>query len=185
MQDLVGVARSRPGVLNYGTIGAASPQGLTMEWFKRLAQIDIVPVPYKGVGPALTAVISGEVQTMAAGLAAGMAQVQGGKLRALAVTSATRSAVAPDVPTVAEAGYPGFDVFTWYGIMLPAGTPPAIVAKLNSDLLEVLSAPEVRARFIANGVESAPLPPAEFAQFIKANSELWAGIIKQAGVKPE
>jgi tripartite-type tricarboxylate transporter receptor subunit TctC len=182
VKELVTLAKQKAGALNYATLGPGSPQGLAMEWFKRLAGVDIVAIQYKGVGPAMLAGMSGEVQALVAGLTAGLAQVKAGKLRAIAVTSAKRTSVAPEIPTVAESGFPGFDLFTWYGILAPAGTPASVVEKLNSDLNAVLLSKEVRERLLASGVESSPMTPAAFTTFIKDNAALWRQIITDAGV---
>ena len=156
-----------------------------MEWFKQLAGVDIVGVPYKGVAAGNAAVTAGEVQLAFTGLTAGMAQVKGGRLKALAVSPAKRVSAAPELPTVAEAGYPEFDMTTWYGSVIPAGTPPEIVARLHAELVKALNAPDVRQRFAGIGVDTAPMTPEAFASVIRAETQTWAKIIKAAGVKAD
>ena len=185
MEELAALARAQPGKLNYGSLGSGSPQQLSIEWFKKLAAVDIVPVPYKGLAPAMMAGISGEVQVVVAGLASGIPHVKSGKLRALAVTTAKRSAAAPELPTVAESGYPGFDTFAWYGMAVPAGTPPDIVAKINAAVVRALNSQEVRDSYKAIGVESSPMTLAGFADFIRGDMELWARLVKMVDAKPD
>ncbi len=183
--ELVKLAKSKPGQLNYAHLGSGSPHQLAMEWFKQLAGVDIVGVPYKGVAAGNAAVTAGEVQLAFTGLTAGMAQVKGGRLKALAVSPAKRVSAAPELPTVAEAGYPEFDMTTWYGSVIPAGTPPEIVARLHAELVKALNAPDVRQRFAGIGVDTAPMTPEAFASVIRAETQTWAKIIKAAGVKAD
>lgn len=185
LQELVALARSKPGSLNYASLGPGSIHQLSMEWFKHLARVDIVAIPYKGLAAALTAGIAGEVQVVITGLTAGMTHIKSGKLRALAVTTAKRTPAAPDIPAVAETGFPDYDVMTWYGILLPAATPPDIVAKLGTELTKALNAPEVKERFKTIGVDTAPMSPTAFADFLRSDIQLWARIVKLTGAKPE
>jgi tripartite-type tricarboxylate transporter receptor subunit TctC len=156
-----------------------------MEWFKVLADVDIVAVPYKGVAPGLAAVMAGEVQLMLTGLTAGLAQVKGGKLRALAVTTAARSSAAPEIPTVAESGFAGYDAPAWYGILAPAGTPPEVIARLNAEMAKALAAPDLRQRLANIGVDPAPGTPAELQRLIRDETLLWTKVIKAAGIKAD
>ena len=185
LQELLALARSKPGSLNYASLGPGSIHQLSMEWFKHLAKVDIVAVPYKGLAAALTAGIAGEVQVVITGLTAGMTHIKSGKLRALAVTTAKRTPAAPDIPAVAEIGFPDYDVMTWYGILLPAGTPPDIVSKLGTELTKALNAQEVKERFKTIGVDIAPTSPTAFADFLRSDIQLWARIVKLTGAKPE
>ena len=185
LQELVALARSKPASLNYASLGPGSIHQMSMEWFKHLAKVDIVAIPYKGLAPALTAGIAGEVQVVITGLTAGMTHIKSGKLRALAVTTAKRTAAAPDIPTVAEVGFPDYDVMTWYGILLPAGTSPDIVAKLGTELTKALNAPEVKERFKTIGVETAPMSPTAFAEFMRSDIQSWARIVKLTGARPD
>jgi tripartite-type tricarboxylate transporter receptor subunit TctC len=185
LPELIGLAKSQPGKLNYASLGSGTPHHLAMEWLKLLAGVDIVAVPYKGVGPGLAAVVSGEVQLMLTGLTAGLAQVKGGKVRALALTTAARSPAAPDVPTVAESGFPGYDALAWYGILAPAATPGEVIARLNAEIGKALATPDLRERFAKIGVDPAPSAPGDLQQVIRQEMQLWAKVIKATGTKPE
>lgn len=185
LPELIALARSQPGKLNFVSLGSGTPHHLSMEWLKLLAGVDIVAVPYKGVGPGLAAVVSGEVQMMLTGLTAGLAQVKGGKVRALAVTTRTRASAAPDVPTVAESGFPEYDVLAWYGILAPAATPSEVIARLNVEISKALATPDLRQRFANIGVDPAPGTPYELQQLIRQEMQLWSKVIKATGTKPE
>jgi tripartite-type tricarboxylate transporter receptor subunit TctC len=185
VHELLALAKAQPGKLNYASIGAGTPHHLAMEWLKQLAGVDIVPVPYKGVGPALAAVMAGEVQMMMTGLTAGLVQVKSGKLRALAVTTAQRSPALPDVPTLAESGFPSYEALAWYGILAPAATPAAVIARLNAEIGTALRAPDLAARLANLGVEAAPSTPAELGLLIHKETELWTKVIDAGGIKPE
>jgi len=142
-----------------------------------------VHVPYKGAAPATQALLAGDTQLMFDNLANAMAQVKAGKLRALAVTTAERSKLAPELPTMAEAGLPGFDISTWYGLFAPAGTPPDIVTKWNADVTAMLRTPDMRERLLAQGAEPAPGTPDEFARFVATEAAKYARIVKASGAK--
>ena len=184
LQELLAAAKAEPGKLNYASIGAGTPHHLAMEWLKQLAGVDIVPVPYKGVGPGLAAVMAGEVQMMMTGLTAGLTQVKAGKLRALAVTTGARSPSLAEVPTVAESGYPGYEALAWYGILAPAATPPAVIARLNAEIGAALRAADLRERLANIGVDAAPSTPTQLELLIHKETELWAKVIEAAGIKP-
>jgi len=185
LSELIAAAKAEPGKLNYASIGAGTPHHLAMEWLKQLAAVDIVPVPYKGVGPGLAAVMAGEVQMMMTGLTAGLVQVKAGKLRALAVSTATRSPSVPDVPTVAESGFPGYEALAWYGILAPAATPPEVIARLNAEIGTALRAADLRERLANIGVDAAPSTSAQLELLIHRETALWAKVIETAGIKPE
>ena len=185
LQELVALAKAEPGSLNYASLGAGTPHHLAMEWLKQLAGINIVGVPYKGVGPGLAAVMAGEVQMMMTGLTAGLVQVKAGKLRALAVTTAARAPSVPEVPTVAESGFPGYEALAWYGILAPAATPPEVIARLNAEIGTALRAPDLRERLASIGVDAAPSTPAQLEVLIHEETELWAKVIEAAGIKAE
>ena len=185
IRELIALAKAQPGKLNYASLGTGSPHHLAMEWFKVLAGVDIVAVPYKGVGPGLTAVNAGEVQLMLTGFTAGLAQIKGGKLRALAVTTAQRSSAAPQIPTIAEAGFAGYDALAWYGILAPAATPPDVIARLNAEIAKALAAPDLRQRMANIGVDPAPGTPDELQRLIRDETELWTKVIKAAGIKAD
>jgi tripartite-type tricarboxylate transporter receptor subunit TctC len=182
---VVALAKAQPGKLNYASLGSGTVHHLSMEWFKLLAGIDLVPVPYKGLAPALTAVTAGEVPMMFSGLTVGLGLVKSGKLRGLAVSTSTRAASAPDVPTVAESGFPGYDAVAWYGVLAPAGTPAAVIARVNAEIGKALGAQDLRQRFAALGVDPAPSTPEQLDQLIRDETALWTKVIRSAGIKPE
>ena len=185
VKELIAYAKAHPGKLSFGSGSTGSAGHLAGELLKVDAGIDMVHIPYKGAAPATQALLAGDTQLMFDNLANAMAQVKAGKLRALAVTTAQRSTLAPDLPTMAEAGVPGFDIVTWFGLFAPAGTPPEIVAKWNADVTRILNAPEMRDRLIAQGAEPAPTSPAEFAQFVAGELVRYARIVKASGAKVE
>ena len=183
VKELVAYAKARPGKLSFGSGSIGSAGHLAGELFKVDAGIDIVHVPYKGAAPATQALLAGDTQLMFDNLANAMAQVKAGKLRALAVTTAQRSKLAPELPTMAEAGLPGFDISTWYGLFAPAGTPPDVVTKWNADVTAMLRTPDMRERLRAQGAEPAPDTPAEFARFVATEAAKYARIVKASGAK--
>jgi tripartite-type tricarboxylate transporter receptor subunit TctC len=183
VKEFIAYTRANPGKLSFGSGSNGSAGHLAGELYKVETGTDSVHIPYKGGAPATQALLAGDTQFMFDNLANAMAQVKGGKLRALAVTTAKRSSLAPELPTMAEAGLPGFDISTWYGLFAPAGTPPAIVAKWNADVTKILTAPDVRARFVADGAEPAPNTPEQFAQFIASELTKYARIVKASGAK--
>jgi tripartite-type tricarboxylate transporter receptor subunit TctC len=185
IQELVVLAKKEPGKLNFAHIGTGTPHFLAMEWFKQAAGIDIVGIPYKGVAPGMAAVASGEAQLSLTGLTAGMAQVKAGKLKALAVATAKRNGAAPELPTVAESGYPDFSFDTWYGLFLPAKTPRAIVDRLNAAVRHATSSTEVKERFAAAGIEPASSSPEALGALVQREKALWGRIIKTANIKPD
>ena len=183
VKELIAYAKARPGKLSFGSGSIGSAGHLAGELFKVDAGVDIVHVPYKGAAPATQALLAGDTQLMFDNLANAMAQVKAGKLRALAVTTAERSKLAPELPTMAEAGLPGFDISTWYGLFAPAGTPPDVVTKWNADVTAMLRAPDMRERLLAQGAEPAPDTPAEFARFVATEAAKYARIVKASGAK--
>jgi len=183
LKELIAFAKANPGKVNFGSGSNGSAGHLAGELFKMDTGTDVAHIPYKGGAPALQALLAGDTQFMFDNLANAMAQVKGGKVRAIAVTTAQRSKLAPDLPTMAEAGMPGFDISTWFGLLAPAGTPPEVIAKWNADLVKVLNAPDVRERMLAQGAEPTPTTPAEFAAFIAKEREKYAKIVKASGAK--
>jgi tripartite-type tricarboxylate transporter receptor subunit TctC len=185
LRELVALAKAQPGKLNYASLGSGTVHHLSMEWLKLLAGIDVVPVPYKGLAPALTAVTAGEVPIMFSGLTVGLGLVKSGKLRGLAVSTPTRAAAAPEVPSVAESGFSGYDAVAWYGVLAPAGTPPAVMARLNAEIAKALGTEDLRQRFATIGVDAAASTPDELARLIRDETALWTRVIQSAGLKAE
>ncbi|MDH4181274.1 MAG: tripartite tricarboxylate transporter substrate binding protein [Betaproteobacteria bacterium] len=183
VRDLIAFAKANPGKANFGSGSNGSAGHLAGELFKVDTGTDVQHIPYKGGAPALQALLAGETQFMFDNLANAMAQVKGGRVRAIAVTTAQRSKLAPDLPTMAEAGMPGFDISTWFGLLAPAGTPPEVVAKWNAELVRALNSPDVREKMLAQGAEPAPTTPAEFAAFIAMERDKYARIVKASGAK--
>jgi tripartite-type tricarboxylate transporter receptor subunit TctC len=184
VKDLIALAKSKPGTLNFPSAGVGSSSHLAGEMLKSMAGIDMVHVPYKGGGPALVALLSGQVQLMFATLPAAMPHVKSGKLRPVAVTTSHRSQALPELPTIAESGVPGYEAATWYGLLAPAGTPRAIVDRLHAEIVKIL-ATDTRQRLAAQGFEPAGTTPAEFAGYIKSEIVKWRKVIKDAGIRPE
>jgi tripartite-type tricarboxylate transporter receptor subunit TctC len=185
VQELVALAKANPGKLNYATVGTGSPGHIAGELFKLKAGVDIVHVPYKGGGPAVADTIGGQVQLLFVSMPAAWQYVKAGKLKAIAVTSATRSVAAPELPTIAESGIPGYVVDSWYGALAPAKTPPAAVARLNAAFVKVLDNPQIKERLLAQGAEAAPSTPAEFDHRIKEELAKWESVIRAARIRPE
>ncbi|MEO7728681.1 MAG: tripartite tricarboxylate transporter substrate binding protein [Burkholderiales bacterium] len=185
VKDLIALARAKPGQLNYASAGSGNATHLAGELFNSAAHVKLVHVPYKGSGPAVTDLVGGQVQLMFANLTAALPQVKTGRLRALAVTGQTRAAAAPDLPTVIEAGVPGYVVTSWFGVLVPAATPREIVVRLNTDLARTMSAPDVRARLASDGAEATVGTPEQFAAFINAEIARWTKVIKDAGIAAE
>ncbi len=183
VRELVALAKASPGKLSFASGSNGSAGHLAGELFKTLAGIDIVHVPYKGGAPAMQDLLGGQVQFMFDNLANSTAQLKAGKLKAFAVTTAKRSVFAPELPTMAEAGVPGFDISTWYGILAPAGTPPDIVKKLNAEIVRILASEDMRDKLKAQGAEPSPTSPEEFATFIRAEWTKYAKIVKDSGAK--
>ncbi len=185
VSELIAYAKANPGKLNYASVGIGSPAHIAGELLKLKTGIDMVHVPYKGGGPAVTDTIGGQVQLAFVSMPAALQHVKSGRLRAIAVTSAKRSASAPDVPTIAESGVPDYAVESWYGALAPAKTSPAIVARLNAAFVKVLDNAQVKERLFAQGAEAAPSTPAEFDRVIKDELAKWEVVIKSAKIKPE
>ncbi len=185
VKELVAFAKARPGQLNFGSSGNGTPAQLAGVMFNDAAGIRMVHIPYKGSSPALTALVSGETHLMFGSLASTLPFVRNGRLRALAVTSAKRSAAIPEMPTIAESGYPGFEAITWHGLLAPAGTPPAIIERLNAEVVKILRAGDFKSWLLAQGADAAPSTPEEFGAFMKSELALYATLIKKSGMKPD
>jgi tripartite-type tricarboxylate transporter receptor subunit TctC len=183
VRDFIAYTKANPGKLSFGSGSNGSAGHLAGELYKVETGTDSVHIPFKGGAPATQALLAGDTQFMFDNLANAMAQVKAGKLKALAVTTAQRSSLVPDLPTMAEAGLPGFDISTWYGFFAPAGTPPAVVAKWNADVTTILTSPDVRAKLMADGAEPAPNSPDQFAQMIARELAKYARIVKASGAK--
>ena len=185
VQELIALAKQKPGELNYASAGPGSFQHMGSELFKLMANVNIVHVPFKGGGPAMIDVVGGHSQVLFSSLVQTMPHIRSGKLRALGTGGAKRSAILPDVPTIAEAGVPGYEMANWWGIVAPAGTPQAIVDRLAKEIAVVLSSPETQKQFSTEGAEVVQKTPAEFGQFIEAELTKWQRVVKEANIKPE
>jgi tripartite-type tricarboxylate transporter receptor subunit TctC len=185
VKELAALARNRPGQLNYGSSGTGTPAQLAGVMFGDEAHAKLVHVPYRGSSQALTALISGETQMMFGSMTSTLPFVKSGRLRAIAVTGAKRSLAAPDVPTVAEAAFPGFEAVTWYGLFVPAGTPAVIITKLNAEVVKILRAPDFRDWLVAQGADPVGSTPDELAAFVKTELVKYAKIVKDSGMRPD
>src|SRR5436853_7565210 len=183
--ELIALARRKPGQLTFASSGTGNATHLTFELFKARAGIDIVHVPYKGGGPAMADLVGGQVHFSFASMASAVPFVRSGRLRAIAVSGSERSALFPDVPTVAESGLPGFVSEDWQGILAPAKTPAGVVAKLNADLVRVLHTPEMKAKLAGAGFDVKTSTPREFAHFIRSDTAKWAAILQRSGTKAQ
>lgn len=180
---LVAMAKERPGQLNYASFGSGSSSHLAGELFKSMAKVSIAHVPYKGAPPALTDLIGGQVQIFFSGLPPALPFVKSGKVKALAVTGLRRSPLLPDVPTLVESGFPGYEALSWSGMLAPAGTPPAIIAKWNAQVTSILKLPEIREKMLSLGFEPQTSTPEEFGAFIRGEMSKWTTIAKEAGIQ--
>jgi tripartite-type tricarboxylate transporter receptor subunit TctC len=185
VKDLVALAKAKPGSLNYGSSGSATGTHLSAELFKYMTGIDMVHVPYKGGGPAVQALLGGQVQLNFATIVSVLPHVRAGKLRGVAVTTAKRSPTMPDIPTIAESGVPGYDHGPWNGFLAPARTPRAVIARLNEETARILHLPETKAVFTNEGAEPVGNKPEEFGAIIKAETAKWAKVIQAAGIKAD
>ena len=185
LAEFVAYAKARPGKLNYASAGAGSAIHIAAEMFQQMAQIELVHIPYKGQPEAMAALIAGDVTMMPLTMALARARIQSGQARPLAVTTPKRSAALPDMPTVAESGYPGFEVSTWFGYLAPAGTPSEIVNRLNGEIGAALKHPEMEKKLVNLGAELAFGTPQDFRKFLEADIARWARVIKQAGIKAD
>jgi tripartite-type tricarboxylate transporter receptor subunit TctC len=185
VRELLAYARANPAKLNYASTGNGTSNHLSFELFKAMTQTSITHVPYKGSAPAVTDLIAGQVQVMFDNTPNVLPHVRAGKLKALAVSSKTRSALAPEVPTVEEAGVPGYDVTVWFGVLTVAGTPRDVVQKLNTEMVKILVSPEIKERFGRMGVEVVAGTPEHFSGFLKGEVERWARVVRDAGIKAD
>ena len=185
LTELIAFARTRPDQLNYASAGTGTYPHMTMELFLSMAKLKMVHIPYKGTAPAMIDMVAGQVSTMAATILTGMPQIRAGRLRPLGITSAARSPIVPDIPTVAEAGLPGFESVQWYGMLAPARTPKDIVNRLHAEATWVLQQPEIKARFAGDGADPVGSTPEEFTRYIQSELIKWAKVARDAGIQPE
>jgi tripartite-type tricarboxylate transporter receptor subunit TctC len=185
LREFIALAKSKPGALNYASSGTGTPYHMAGELFKAMAGVNILHVPYKGSSGARTDILGGQVQMMFDAITTMAPNVQAGKLKALGTSGSARSAVLPDVPTVAEAGVPGYDAVIWLGIMAPAGTPRPVVERLNAEITKIVNAPEMKAAWGRQGAIAMSMTPDEFARFMRDDIDKWARIVKISGAKPD
>lgn len=183
--DLLKLAKSKPGQINYGSVGPGSPQHMGMELLKSMTGTNLTHIPYKGTAPAMTDLISGQITAMFNSMPSVLPHIANGRMRGIAVGSAKRSPAAPDIPTVAESGVPGFQYVTWYAFMAHAGVPKDIIAKINAETVKSLNDPEMSKRFSSQGAEPAPTTPEELGKFMRKEFEDWVRVIKAANIKLE
>jgi tripartite-type tricarboxylate transporter receptor subunit TctC len=185
LKELLALAHAKPGKLNYASAGIGSFQHLGGALFVSMAKVDVVHVPFKGGGPAMVDVIAGNTQLMLGSLVQTLPQIKSGKLKALGVGGLKRSPTLPDVPTIAEAGVPGYEAINWWGIIGPAGLPPEIVARVHKELGVIVQSAEMQKRFESEAVEAVQMSPPEFARYIERETVKWARVVKDAGIKAE
>ena len=185
LQELIKLAKDKPGTLTYGSSGIGGAGHLAGELLKMMAKVDLVHVPFKGGGPAMQAMLGGQIDAYFATPVAAGVHVKAGKAKALATTGPKRDPFMPEVPTVAEIGYPGYQATNWYAYVAPAKTPKDIIARLNREIVRALNAPEVKDLLNKQGLEPAPGTPEELARFIRSEYDTWGRVVKQAGIKVE
>ncbi len=185
VKDVLALARAKPGQVIYGSGGVGTAGHLATELFMLMTRTDMVHVPYKGLGPALIDLMGGRVQIVVSTMASALPQVKGGKLKPLAVTTANRSTFFPELPTMAEAGVPGYEFSTWYGLLVPGATPKAIVERLNAETVKVLGAPALKEQFSGQGLEATPSSTAEFSAYLRSEVAKWGKVVKASGAKPD
>jgi len=183
MQELLALVKKSPGSISSASSGPGSPLHVALELFKQRTGTDMMHVPYKGSAPALQDLMAGQVQTMFVDLPPSLSMIKSGKIRVLAVATPQRLSILPDVPTMAEAGVPGFEAYAWQGFVGPAKLPEAVVGKLNARLVAALKHPEMRARLEELGIQPMPMTPAEFTDFVRSEQKLWSGVIKAANIR--
>jgi len=185
IKELIALAKARPGQINFATGGIGSSPHMSMELFKSMTRIDMVPIHYKGDGAAIIDVVGGQVPMLTSSMSALMPYVKSGKMRGIAVTSMKRSTVAPEFPTIAESGLPGFEVITWFGILAPAATPKEIVNRLNSEIVATVALPNVREQLTKMGFEIVANTPEQYAVFLREENVKWGKVVKDLGLRAE
>ena len=185
VREFIAYAKANPGKVNFGSGGNGTQSHISGVMLNSLAGIDMTHIPYKGNGPAMIDLLAGRVVVMFDQISSALPHIRSGKLNALGVTTAKRSAVAPDIPTLAETGLPTFEATTWHGLLAPAGTPRDVIAKLNAETVKALNSPELIEKFKANGIDPVSSTPEQFGALIKSEMQRWGEVVKAAGVKPE
>lgn len=185
VKELIALAKAKPGDLAFASAGNGTTQHLAGELFKKMANVDMMHVPYKGNAPAVTDLVGGQVQVMFDNIPISLQQVRGGRLRALAITGPRRSSVLPDIPTISEAALPGYLITSWFGLYAPAGTPPEIVERLSKEANKALAIKELRQQLTDQGIEPAGGTPSQFAVFMKSELERWGKIVRESGARVE
>src|ERR1019366_469550 len=185
VKEMIALAKAKPGQILFGSAGLGTQPHLSMELFASMANLRMIHVPYKGSSPGLVDLLAGQLAIMAANMPQTIPYVRAGRLRALGVTTASRVAAAPEIPTIAESGLPGYESVQWFGLLAPAGTPREIIARLHKESIAILRMPENIARLAADGAEVTTSSPEEFAAFIRAENAKWAKVVKAAGIQPE
>lgn len=183
VKQLIAIARARPGELNYATAGIGAPSHLAMELFNTMAGVKTVHIPYKGPAEAMTDLVTGRAHLAIQSVVSTLSHYRSGRLRVLATTGKGRMTELPEVPTMSEAGLPGYEVYVWYGVMAPAGTPPDVLAKLNQELVRIFNLPDVKSKLLAQGGELATGTPEEFADFIRKDVAKWNKVIRESGIQ--
>lgn len=184
VKEFIALAKAKPGSIVFGSAGLGTSPHLSGELFKAMAHIDILHVPYKGSGQSIISLLAGEIEANFPSVPTAIPYIKAGKLRALGVTTATRAQALPEVPSIAEAGLPGYEATQWFGVLAPAGTPRPIIDRMYQEISRIMHAPDVKERFIADGTEPVGGTSEEFAAYIKSETEKWAKVIKAAGIKP-
>jgi tripartite-type tricarboxylate transporter receptor subunit TctC len=185
VREFIAIAKAKPGQLNYGSSGVGTATHMTTELFKAMAGVDLVHIPYKGSGQVMGDVIGGQLALIFDQIVSSLPHVQGGKLRMLAITSAKRFPSLPDLPTIAESGVPGYESISWAGVAVPAGTPKEIVARLHAEIVKVLAMPDIRERFLRDGIETIGSTPEQFSEHIRRERIKWAKVVKDSGAKAD
>ncbi len=185
VKEVIAIAKARPGELSFGSSGLGATDHLAGELFKTLTGVNMVHVPYKGGAPAMLDLMAGQVQTVFSTVSTAIGAIKGGKVRAIAMTGDKRFELMPELPTIAQAGVPGFEVRNWYGVFVPAGTSKEIVARLNAELVKVLQMPDVKAKLLESGIEALHSTPEQFATYIQSETKRWAKVVKDSGARAE
>ncbi|HZM43268.1 MAG TPA: tripartite tricarboxylate transporter substrate binding protein [Burkholderiales bacterium] len=185
VKELVALAKSRPGQIIYMSAGVGAPSHLAVELLKTMTGINMIHVPYKGIAPGIVDLLAGQVQVSIPTILAGLTHAKAGRLRALATTGANRAPAAPDLPTMPQAGFPGYEAANWFGMVVPAKTPPAIITRLNQDFARALNTPDVREKMLTQGMEPVSKTSEAFSKYIQSEITKWAGVVKTSGAKPE